>query len=158
MLIHWTVLDHALAPAAIREFSVSKVAARADELVYLQHAAWRMGAAMIGDDRIPQPSEVPADLMAAELTWHVVAEGDAVIAAVATSQCPDGRRDIERLVVAPCLPPPGPGQRARPLGERRSHAGCHGKGQRSRAAPLRAPEIPTRQRPRGPGAAGGQRL
>ena len=33
--------------------------------------------------------------MAAELTWHVVVEGDDVIGAVATSQCPDGRQDIE---------------------------------------------------------------
>ena len=54
------MLDHALAPAAIREFTVSEVAVHADELVYLQHAAWRMGAAMIGDDRIPHAARSPA--------------------------------------------------------------------------------------------------
>ncbi|MCR4525831.1 GNAT family N-acetyltransferase [Kocuria rhizophila] len=95
------MLDHTLAPAAIRELTASEVAAHADELVDLQHAAYRMGAAMIGDDRIPQLSEIPAELMAAELTWHVMVGGVEVVAAATTSRCPGGRRDIERLVVAP---------------------------------------------------------
>lgn len=95
------MLDHTLPPAAIRELTASEVVAHADEFVDLQRAAYRMGAAMIGDDRTPQLNEIPAELMAAERTWHVVVEVVDVIAAVATSQCPDGRRDMERLVVAP---------------------------------------------------------
>ena len=89
--------DNGPAPVAIRELAPSEVAEHPDELVNLQ----RVEAALIGDDRIPQPSKTTAELMAAELTWHVAVEGGAVIAAVATSQCPDGWRDIERLVVAP---------------------------------------------------------
>ncbi|RLZ02724.1 hypothetical protein CWC38_09620 [Kocuria tytonicola] len=69
----------------IRELTPSDFAGHADELVNLQRVAYRVEAALIGVDRIPQLSEKAAELMAADLTWHLVVEKGDVIAAVATS-------------------------------------------------------------------------
>lgn len=74
---------------------------RADELVAPQRAAYRVEAELINDERIPQLTETPAQLVAAGLAWHVILDDGAVIAAVAPSRTADGLLDFERLVVNP---------------------------------------------------------
>lgn len=88
-------------PIAVRRLDSSEVSARADDLVALQRAAYRVEAELIDDERIPQLPEAPAQLVAAGLEWHVILNDGAVIAAVATSRTADGLVDIERLVVDP---------------------------------------------------------
>lgn len=85
---------------ATRHLEVSEVAARAHELAELQRRAYAVEAALIGDDRIPQLSETPEALAAAELVWHVVEIERTIVAAIAFASVSEGI-DIERLVVHP---------------------------------------------------------
>jgi ribosomal protein S18 acetylase RimI-like enzyme len=72
----------------------------ARELLRLQHAAYAVEAALIGDDRIPTLTETVEELRAAPLTW-LAAYGDGVLlGAVAWTGDPAGV-DIDRLVVDP---------------------------------------------------------
>ena len=72
----------------------------APQLVDLQRAAFRIEAALIQDDRIPQLTESVEELTAAGLVWHVVLDNNRPVAAIA--YCWDGEGlDIDRLVVHP---------------------------------------------------------
>lgn len=100
--------QHHSPSAAVHKLNSADVSARADELVTLQRAAYRVEAELIGDERIPQLSGTPAQLVTASLEWHVILEDGAIIAAVATGRTADGLLDIERLVVDPAHHRRGP--------------------------------------------------
>lgn len=84
----------------IRRLTPIEVVSRADDLVSLQRAAYAVEAELIGDDRIPQLTEAPTELVAAGLIWHVAEVDRRVVAAVAHSEH-SGEIDIERLIVHP---------------------------------------------------------
>jgi GNAT superfamily N-acetyltransferase len=72
----------------------------AGALLLVQHAAYAVEAALIGDDRIPPLHEDLDDLRNAPLLWLAAFIGDALVGAVAWTE--DGAVvDIDRLVVAP---------------------------------------------------------
>jgi ribosomal protein S18 acetylase RimI-like enzyme len=79
-------------PAADREL------ARA--LLRVQHAAYSVEAALIGDDRIPPLRENVDDVQSAALLWLAAFTGDALVGAVAWTEDPAGV-DIDRLAVVP---------------------------------------------------------
>lgn len=85
---------------AVRRLLPSEVALRALALANLQRAAYLVEAELIGDDRIPQLTESPSELVAEGLLWDVVEIDGQVIAAVAHSEG-DSSIDIERLIVDP---------------------------------------------------------
>jgi ribosomal protein S18 acetylase RimI-like enzyme len=77
-------------------------AALAADLLALQHEAYAVEAALIGDDRIPPLHESLAALRAAPLRWTGAFSGDRLVGAVAVTD--DGDLvDIHRLVVAPAV-------------------------------------------------------
>jgi ribosomal protein S18 acetylase RimI-like enzyme len=70
------------------------------ELLDLQHAAYAVEAALIGDDRIPPLHETLAQLRGEPLRWLGAFDGDRLAGAVAWAQTP-GEVDLDRLVVHP---------------------------------------------------------
>jgi ribosomal protein S18 acetylase RimI-like enzyme len=73
----------------------------AERLLAVQHAAYAVEAAIIGDDGIPPLHETLPELVAAGLTWRAVLDdGGSPLAAVATTQ-DEHLVDVDRLVVAP---------------------------------------------------------
>lgn len=91
----------------MRRLERPEIPAVSERLVDLQHRAYRLEADLSGDDRIPQLSETPAELVAADLQWHVVIDtvasldDAAITVAIATSVSHSGCVDIERLIVDP---------------------------------------------------------
>ncbi|RBY83379.1 GNAT family N-acetyltransferase [Blastococcus sp. TF02A-26] len=83
-------------------------AALAAALLRLQHEAYAVEAALIGDDRIPPLHETLSDLRAAPLSWTGAFTGDRLVGAVAWSS-EDGGVDVHRLVVAPSAARQGTG-------------------------------------------------
>lgn len=75
----------------------------ARRLLAVQHAAYAVEAALVGDDRIPPLTEDLAGLQAAPLRWLGAAEDGVLVAAVAWTEAGpgDGLVDVHRLVVAP---------------------------------------------------------
>ncbi|MFE3454401.1 GNAT family N-acetyltransferase [Nonomuraea sp. NPDC059194] len=70
-------------------------------LLDLQHAAYAVEAALIGDDRIPPLRESLDDLRAAPLSWRGAFDHDGtLVGAVAWTESED-LIDIDRLVVDP---------------------------------------------------------
>lgn len=69
-------------------------------LLSLQRAAYRVEAALIGDDRIPPLHEKLDDLRAQPLRWLGAFEDGQLVGAIAWTES-DGTCDIDRLVVAP---------------------------------------------------------
>jgi GNAT superfamily N-acetyltransferase len=69
-------------------------------LLQVQHAAYAVEAALIGDDRIPPLSEDLEGLQSTPLLWLGAFAGDAVIGAVAWTEDP-ADVDIDRLLVVP---------------------------------------------------------
>ena len=69
-------------------------------LLQVQHAAYAIEAALIGDDRIPALHEDLAALQAQPLCWRVAFLDGILAGAVAWTEEPDGP-DIDRLVVHP---------------------------------------------------------
>jgi ribosomal protein S18 acetylase RimI-like enzyme len=69
-------------------------------LLLVQHAAYAVEAALIGDDRIPPLHEDLDDLRTAPLLWLAAFAGGALVGAVAWTEDRAGV-DIDRLVVAP---------------------------------------------------------
>lgn len=80
------------------------VPGRDDDLAFrlqqLQREAYRVEAALIGDDRIPPLHETLAELRAAPLQWLAATGPDGLVGAVAWTAAPEGL-DVDRLVVAP---------------------------------------------------------
>jgi GNAT superfamily N-acetyltransferase len=75
-------------------------AALASDLLALQHEAYAVEAALVGDDRIPPLHESLAALRAAPLRWTGAFIDDRLAGAVAVTD--DGELiDVHRLVVAP---------------------------------------------------------
>jgi GNAT superfamily N-acetyltransferase len=72
----------------------------AADLLRLQHEAYAVEAALIGDDRIPPLHEDLAGLRAVPLTWTGARTGDRLAGAVAWLD-EGGLVDVHRLVVAP---------------------------------------------------------
>ncbi len=66
----------------------------------VQLAAYRVEAALIGDDRIPPLHETVADVRAEPVSWRGAFDGAELVGAVAWTVGPDGL-DIDRLVVDP---------------------------------------------------------
>lgn len=83
-----------------KRIDASELARWAHQLVDLQRAAYRVEAALIGDGRIPQLTESVEELLAQDLIWHVVLDGNRPVAAVAY-RCDGAALDIDRLVVEP---------------------------------------------------------
>ncbi|GAA0897356.1 hypothetical protein GCM10009557_71990 [Virgisporangium ochraceum] len=74
----------------------------ASALLSLQHAAYAVEAAAIGDDRIPPLHETLDELRAGPLRWLGAFQDDRVVGAIAWTE--DGSTvDIDRLVVDPGL-------------------------------------------------------
>ncbi len=88
--------------ARARRLSADEVRALAPRLLALQHAAYAVEAALIGDDRIPPLHESEQDLLEAGLTWFATLEGDRVVGALGCS-VQGGVVDLDRLVVDPGL-------------------------------------------------------
>ncbi|RKN43382.1 GNAT family N-acetyltransferase [Micromonospora endolithica] len=74
--------------------------ALARSLLAVQHAAYAVEAALIGDDRIPPLHETLADLRAAPLRWLAAGLGEQLAGAIAWTEDAEVV-DIERLVVDP---------------------------------------------------------
>lgn len=72
----------------------------AQTLLLIQHAAYAVEAALIGDDRIPPLHESVQDLRQAPLTWLGAFVDDRLVGAVAWATTAD-EVDIDRLMVAP---------------------------------------------------------
>lgn len=75
--------------------------ATAERLLAVQHAAYAVEAALIGDDRIPPVREDLAGLRAAAVHWLGALDGGELLGAVAWSEPGDPAVDVERLVVDP---------------------------------------------------------
>ena len=69
-------------------------------LLPVQHAAYAVEAALIGDERIPPLQENLEDLRAAQLVWLAAFSGGALLGAVAWTE-DEGGIDIDRLIVIP---------------------------------------------------------
>lgn len=69
-------------------------------LLHVQHQAYTIEAAVIGDDRIPPLHEDLQSLQSAPLRWLGAFTGDTVVGAVAWTEDP-AEVDIDRLLVAP---------------------------------------------------------
>ncbi|MGY1845623.1 GNAT family N-acetyltransferase [Modestobacter sp. SYSU DS0875] len=72
----------------------------ARELLELQHEAYAVEAALIGDDRIPPLGEGLAELRAAPLAWVGAWSGSRLVGAVAWTESPR-LLELDRLVVSP---------------------------------------------------------
>lgn len=92
---------HHSLPVAVWKPVYSDVPARAGELGALRRAAYRLETEPLNDERIPQLSETPAQLVATGLEWHVILNDGGIIAAVTTSGTAEGLLDRQRLVVDP---------------------------------------------------------
>jgi len=88
------------APVAVRELGAAELDELAPRLLEIQHAAYAIEAALIGDDRIPPLHETEAGLRAAGLRW-LVAERDGELAGALGFTVDDELLDLDRLVVAP---------------------------------------------------------
>ncbi|MGY1812667.1 GNAT family N-acetyltransferase [Blastococcus sp. SYSU D00820] len=84
----------------LREIHPAGDEALARELLALQHAAYAVEAALIGDDRIPPLAEDLDGLRAAPLRWLGARSGGRLTGALAWSE-DGGALDLERLVVDP---------------------------------------------------------
>lgn len=69
-------------------------------LLRVQHAAYAVEAALIGDDRIPALGEDVDGLRAAPVSWLAAFDGADLVGALAWTEDAEGT-DIDRLVVAP---------------------------------------------------------
>lgn len=81
----------------------------AERLLAIQHAAYRVEASVIGDDRIPALHEDLAALRAAPLGWLGAYDRDRLIGAVAWTEEADAV-DIDRLIVDPTMHRRGAGR------------------------------------------------
>ncbi|MGY1858538.1 GNAT family N-acetyltransferase [Modestobacter sp. SYSU DS0290] len=72
----------------------------ARDLLQLQHEAYAVEAALIGDDRIPPLGEGLAELRAAPLAWIGAWSDTRLVGAVAWTESPR-LLDLDRLVVSP---------------------------------------------------------
>jgi SAM-dependent methyltransferase/GNAT superfamily N-acetyltransferase len=72
----------------------------AEQLLAIQHAAYRIEADLIGFDGIPPLHETLDELMSRPLQWLGIREGGRVVAAIALTG-EDRRCDIDRLIVDP---------------------------------------------------------
>lgn len=88
------------APVAVRELGGAELDALAPRLLEIQHAAYAVEAALIGDDRIPPLHETEAGLRASGLRW-LVAERSGELAGALGFTVDDEVLDLDRLVVAP---------------------------------------------------------
>lgn len=84
----------------MRSLRADEVRTRAPQLLELQHAAYAVEAALIGDDRIPPLHETAADLVSAGLGWIAMFDGDQVAGAVGYAVDREVA-DVDRLVVHP---------------------------------------------------------
>ncbi|MEU4776828.1 GNAT family N-acetyltransferase [Micromonospora sp. NPDC023633] len=85
--------------------SIVRIWPEADEglarsLLAVQHAAYAVEAALIGDDRIPPLHETLADVRAVPLHWLGARSGPRLIGAIGWTE-DDTTVDIDRLVVDP---------------------------------------------------------
>lgn len=69
-------------------------------LLWLQHAAYAVEAALIEDDRIPPLHESEQDLVSAPLLWVVTFDADLIVGAVGYT-IENDVVDIDRLMIAP---------------------------------------------------------
>ncbi|WBB77414.1 GNAT family N-acetyltransferase [Micromonospora sp. WMMD882] len=83
--------------------------ALARRLLAVQHAAYAVEAALIGDDRIPPLRETLGELRAAPLRWLGAYQGDLLVGAVAWTE-DAATVDIDRLVVDPAAHRRGTGR------------------------------------------------
>ncbi len=74
--------------------------ATADQVLGMQHAAYRMQADLIGFDGIPLLHETLEQLIAEPLDWRGIRDGGRVVAAIAIVGA-GGRCDVDRLMVDP---------------------------------------------------------
>lgn len=74
--------------------------ATADQVLGMQHAAYRMQADLIGFDGIPLLHETLEQLIAEPLDWRGIRDGGRVVAAIAIAGA-GGRCDVDRLMVDP---------------------------------------------------------
>lgn len=94
----------------IRSIEPASDAALARRLLSIQHAAYLVEAALIGDERIPALQEGLEDLRSAELQWLGAFDDDRLIGAAAWVESGDAV-DIDRLVVSPSEHRRGAGRR-----------------------------------------------
>jgi GNAT superfamily N-acetyltransferase len=83
-----------------RKLQPEEVASLAPHLLELQQRAYRVEAALIGDDRIPPLHESVQDLISAQLQWIVTLDGDRIAGALGYS-VEGGSVDIDRLMIDP---------------------------------------------------------
>ncbi|WP_158244843.1 GNAT family N-acetyltransferase [Verrucosispora sp. ts21] len=93
----------------IREIAPGGDESLARALLTVQHAAYAVEAAIIGDDRIPPLHETLDEVRAAPLRWLGAFQEHRLIAAIGWSQ-DDSVVDIERLVVDPAVHRRGAGR------------------------------------------------
>ncbi|WP_172979614.1 GNAT family N-acetyltransferase [Agromyces agglutinans] len=83
-----------------RTLRAEEVAGLAPDLLELQRHAYRVEAALIGDDRIPPLHESVQDLVSAQLHWVVTFDGDRIAGALGYA-VEGGAVDIDRLMIDP---------------------------------------------------------
>jgi ribosomal protein S18 acetylase RimI-like enzyme len=83
-----------------RTLRPEEVASLAPHLLELQRHAYRVEAALIGDDRIPPLHESLQDLVSAQLHWMATFDGDQIAGALGYS-VEGGAVDIDRLMIDP---------------------------------------------------------
>lgn len=89
--------DRVAAQRTLQPYEVPPFAA---QLLKLQHDAYAVEAALIGDDRIPPLHETESDLIAAGLHWLLQLDDGRIVGAVGYSVT-DDELDIDRLIVHP---------------------------------------------------------
>lgn len=83
----------------ILELTGPEVVEVAEELLRIQHAAYALEAALLGDDRIPPLHEDLPGLLAWPLWWLVALEGTTIVGALGFGG--EQEADIDRLIVDP---------------------------------------------------------
>lgn len=91
-----------ICPMEISELRPSSDEPLASVLLSLQHVAYAVEAAVIGDDRIPPLHETLDELCGAPLRWLGAFDGRRLVGAIAWSE-DSSKVDIDRLVVDPAL-------------------------------------------------------
>ncbi|MEV4841426.1 GNAT family N-acetyltransferase [Nonomuraea sp. NPDC049486] len=80
---------------------ISEISADQPGLIDLQHAAYRVEAEIIGDDRIPPLHETSEELRAQLLTWLGAFDDDGELAGAVAWEETAGEIDLNRLMVHP---------------------------------------------------------